>query len=325
MFIDNAEIVVRGGHGGAGKISFGKKMRSGPDGGNGGKGGDVFFEAVNDITLLLQFITKDLYEAEDGHPGEVKRKTGKDGNNLIIRLPVGTTVTDKLTGNTLFELINSGQREIVCKGGRGGRGNFEFRSSRRTTPKIAQPGLPGDVKKLILNLKLIADYGLIGLPNAGKSSLLNELTNAKSKVANYPFTTLTPNLGVFADKIIADIPGLIEGASLGRGLGISFLKHIEKVGLLIHCISCESGSPLADYGIIRKELGKYNKKLLEKPEIILITKSDLADTSKIKKIMDKLKSKSDNVQSVSIHNWESLEGLKNFLKKQISRLKLKGS
>ena len=313
MFIDEVEISVQGGHGGAGKISFGKKLKSGPDGGNGGKGGDVYFEASDDITLLSQFISKTDFSAENGYPGERNKRTGRNGSDLVTRLPVGTSVYDRNGKKLLFEMTKTNQKEIVCKGGIGGRGNYEFRSPTRTTPKFAQPGLPSEKKKLFLVLKLIADFGLIGLPNAGKSSLLNELTNAKSKVSNYPFTTLTPNLGVFNGKIIADIPGLIEGASKGRGLGISFLKHIEKVGLFLHCISSETQSPLTDYKTIRKELENYNEKLLQKPEIILITKSDLSDIRTKKKLEIIFQKKVKKVITVSIYDWESIEKLKNIL------------
>lgn len=315
MFIDEVDITIQAGHGGAGKISFGKKMGSGPDGGNGGKGGSVFLISDPDITLLSQFIGKTVFQTENGKPGERNRKTGKNGEDVEIKLPIGTSVIDKKTGEILFEMEKAGQRLLVCEGGLGGRGNFEFRSSRRTTPKFAQPGLPGEKKDISLILKLIADFGLIGLPNAGKSSLLNELTNARAKIAQYPFTTLTPNLGVIKGRIIADIPGLIEGASIGRGLGISFLKHIEKVGVLMHCISTETKDSASDYKTIRQELGNYDKRLLEKPEIILITKSDLADTDDIKKIMKKLKGKSEEILPVSIHDWESIEKLKFLLLK----------
>ncbi len=313
MLIDEADITLQGGHGGAGIVSFGKKMGSGPDGGNGGKGGNIYFLGVNDITLLTQFTHQTAFEAGLGHPGGRNRKSGKDGVDLVIMLPVGTTVIDKKTNKILFEMQSIGQRELICKGGKGGRGNYEFRNPRRTTPEFAQPGLPGEKKSLKLILKLIADFGLIGLPNAGKSSLLNELTNAKAQIANYPFTTLTPNLGVFKGKVIADIPGLIEGASEERGLGVSFLKHIEKVGVLLHCISSETIDPVADYKTILEELKNYNKELLKKSEIILITKSDLTDSHNIEKIVKKIKNKTKKVLIVSIHDWESIEKLKTVL------------
>jgi len=313
MFIDEADIVLLAGHGGSGIVSFGKKMGSGPDGGNGGAGGDISFVAVDDITLLTKFTQQSAFEAGYGHPGGRNRMSGRDGGDLEIQLPVGTTVIDKETKEILFEMAQVGQKELICKGGLGGRGNYEFRGPRRTTPQFAQPGLPGEKKSLFIILKLIADFGLIGLPNAGKSSLLNELTHAKSKVANYPFTTLAPNLGVFHGKVIADIPGLIEGASEGRGLGVSFLKHIEKVGVLLHCISVETTSPVADYQTVRQELGKYNKELLKKTEIVLLTKSDLTDAKTLAKLTKILQTKSKKILAVSIHDWESLEKIKTVL------------
>lgn len=312
MLIDEAEITLRGGHGGAGIISFGSKEGSGPDGGNGGRGGDLYLKASSDITLLNQFSQKQIFEGGRGWQGGKSRSSGKDGQDLTIEVPIGTILIDQNTQKTIAEFSTVGQTELLCKGGLGGRGNFEFRSARRTTPKFAQPGLPGDELQIKVVLKLIADFGLIGLPNAGKSSLLNELTNANAKTANYAFTTLTPNLGVLKGKIFADIPGLIEGASAGRGLGTSFLKHIEKVGVLLHCISAESDNILRDYETVRKEMQEYNRALIKKKEIILITKSDLVDKKdlvKIKKQFDKRV----KVLVVSIHDWESLEKLKNLL------------
>src|SRR5258708_18765777 len=275
MLMDVAHVVFSGGHGGRGNVSFGKKEHSGPDGGNGGRGGCLYVKATSDVTLLNQFSQETEFEAEDGNPGRRYRQSGKDGKDLTILLPIGTSGIDEETNEPLFELTKISEVVLVCEGGKGGRGNFEFRSSRRTTPEFAQTGLRGQKRKIKLELKLIANYGLIGLPNAGKSSLLNELTAAKARVANYAFTTLSPNLGVIKGRIIADIPGLIEGASEGKGLGFSFLRHIEKVGVLIHCISVESEDPIKDYEAVRTELGKYNHTLLSKPEIVVITKSDL--------------------------------------------------
>ena len=311
MFVDEAEIILKGGHGGAGIVSFGKRMGSGPDGGNGGRGGNVYLLTDADLTLLNQFTAKYLFEADDGHRGGKNRKTGKDGEHLEIRVPIGTSVIDKKSRETLFEMKKIGQRELICVGGKGGRGNYEFRNPRRTTPEFAQPGLSGERRTVVLVLKLIADFGLIGLPNAGKSSLLNELTNARVKVAAYVFTTLYPSLGVFKDKVIADIPGLIEGASFGRGLGVSFLKHIEKVGILLHCISSESKNPAKDYETVAKEMKSYNKKLAKKSEVILITKSDLTDAKALSAIKRKLKKYAPKIIAVSIHDWDSIEDLKN--------------
>ena len=313
MFVDEAEIILKGGRGGAGIGSFGKRMGSGPNGGNGGSGGNVHLVTDADLTLLNQFTAKSLFEAGDGHLGGRNRKTGKNGENLEIKVPIGTSVIDKKSLETLFEMKKVGQWELICVGGKGGRGNYEFKSPRRTAPEFAQPGLPGEIRELILILKLIADFGLIGLPNAGKSSLLNELTNARAKVADYAFTTLYPNLGVFKGKVIADIPGLIEGASFGRGLGISFLKHIEKVGTLLHCISSESKNPTKDYETFAKEMKSFNEKLTKKPEIILITKSDLTDAKALSIMKRKLKKYAPRIITVSIHDWDSIEELKNLI------------
>lgn len=314
MLIDSADIVVKGGHGGAGKVSFGKMMGSGPDGGNGGDGGSVYFVASSDITLLNQFSQKKSFMADNGIPGDKKKMSGKNAKDLELTVPVGTTVIDKRTREVMFELKEVGERRLVAKGGKGGNGNWMFRSPTLTTPKIAQPGLAGEEKKLILTLRLIADFGLIGLPNAGKTSLLNELTNANAKTANYPFTTLWPNLGIYGGKVLADIPGLIEGASEGKGLGTRFLKHIEKVGTLIHCISVESENVLKDYKTVRKELGNFNKELVTKPEVVLLTKTDLVEEKELAKMVKKLKTVNKNVFTVSIHDWDSMESVKKVIK-----------
>ncbi|CAN5287280.1 GTPase ObgE [soil metagenome] len=313
MLIDKAEVTFKGGHGGAGIVSFGKMAHSGPDGGNGGKGGDLYVVASSDITLLNQFSAEQDFEAGNGFKGGDLKKSGKGGKDLEIILPIGTSIIDKNTGIEIMSLDKVGQKELLCVGGKGGKGNWEFRGPKNTTPEFAQPGLPGEKKELILSLKLIADFGFIGLPNAGKSSLLNEVTNAKVKTANYAFTTLSANLGVLNGKYIADIPGLIEGASAGRGLGISFLKHIEKVGLLLHCVATDSIDPEKDYETIRTELGAYNSELLKKPEIILLTKSDLVEPKVLKDLIKKMKAKNKNVLPISIHDWDSIIELKKTL------------
>lgn len=321
MLLDQAEVIFKGGHGGAGKVSFGKMLRSGPDGGSGGRGGDLYVKASSDITLLNQFSQKNVFSAQNGYPGERKNKTGKDGEDIEVLLPVGTSLINKETGETILEFTKVGERKLLCKGGKGGRGNREFRSATNQAPETFQKGLPGRELSLTLSLKLIADFGLVGLPNAGKTSILNELTRAQAKIANYPFTTLSPNLGVYEGKFLADIPGLIEGASEGRGLGISFLKHIEKVEVILHCISSESADVSRDYKTVRNEMEKFNPELTKKKEIILLTKSDLIDAKTQSKLVKKLsktygsvgKTKAKKVLPVSIHDWDSLETLKSFL------------
>ena len=298
MLIDTAEITVRGGHGGAGMP---KKVK-GPDGGNGGKGGDVYVLASSDLTLLNQFSEQDVFIAQNGAMGARKHRTGKQGEDLIIQLPIGTSIIDKKTKQTLFELLKPGEKVLVCRGGRGGWGKLE-----------PDRGEPGQEFKLILNLKLIADFGLIGLPNAGKSSLLNELTNAKAKIGNYEFTTLEPNLGVFNAKYLADIPGLIEGASQGKGLGIGFLKHIEKVGMLLHCISSQSDDVIRDYETVRNEMSKFNVNIVKKPEVIILTKTDLVEPEYVVDLIKLLEKKAAKVIPVSIYDSESLENVKKIL------------
>ncbi len=304
MLVDETKINIKAGHGGPGKVSFKGKKTGGPDGGDGGKGGDVYVKTTTDIYSLGQYVSHKILEAEDGKIGGRNLSTGSDGKDLVLLMPIGTFLTDE--NGREIELTHEGQVELLAKGGIGGKGNAFFKSPSNTTPRYSQPGLSGEEKKLSLKLKLIADFGFIGLPNAGKSSLLNELTNANAKIGDYPFTTLEPNLGVVKGKVLADIPGLIEGASEGKGLGHRFLKHIEKVKLLLHCISTESDDPKRDYQIIRDELEKYNPKLLDKKEIILLTKSDL-DHPKLKKIAGK------QVIPVSIYDLDSIQALSKML------------
>lgn len=291
MLIDEARITIKAGNGGDGKVNFKSNrqtLKGGPDGGDGGDGGSIYFVAVNDISKLEQFRYTKKFKAEDGQNGKASNCTGKNGEDLVLEIPVGTIVN--YDNGTFIEFTQIKQKELIARGGGGGRGNFALKSPTLTTPKIAEKGFITKEKELFLQLKLIAHVGLIGLPNAGKTSLLNELTNASAKVANYRFTTLEPNLGVLSSgHIIADIPGLIEGASLGKGLGVKFLKHIERTQILVHCLSAESNNFLADYQIIRNEISSYSSKLAEKKEIIVITKSDLLDEQKIKEIKKEIK------------------------------------
>lgn len=310
MFIDEVDsLTLKGGHGGPGKVSFYPGLKSGPDGGNGGKGGDLYAVVTSDLTALNRYSRQKSFSGESGEKGESNRKSGKDGREVEVVFPIGTSLIDKKTNDEIV-LDDLNGKVLIAKGGLGGRGNFEFKSPRRTTPEYAQPGLEGEIREFTVVLKLIADFGLIGLPNAGKSSLLNELTAANAKVANYPFTTLEPNLGVINKKIIADIPGLIEGASSGKGLGFRFLKHIEKVKVLLHCISCESDNPKKDYVVVRKELGEFSPALLEKEEIILLTKSDTKTPEEVEKIMQTLKTFKKKIIPVSIYDLDSIEKLR---------------
>lgn len=314
MLIDEVEIILKAGHGGAGKVSFNPGKKAGPNGGNGGKGGDIYISVTSDLRALNQFSKTKIIEAENGEMGNNFQKSGRNGKDLEIIMPLGTELLD-LETEKVYKLENLDDRILICKGGIGGRGNFELKSPRNTTPMYAQKGLSGEERKFKVELKFIADFGLIGLPNAGKSSLLNELTAANAKIADYPFTTLEPNLGVWQGKVIADIPGLIEGASEGKGLGIRFLKHIEKVKLLLHGVPADSENILKDYQVVRKELEKYNPELTEKPEIIILTKTDLVDQKQIKQKITQLQKFKKKVIPVSIHDWDSLKDLEKSLKK----------
>ena len=312
MLLDEVNIKLKGGHGGPGKVSFFKGRFGGPDGGNGGKGGDVYIKVTTDLSALNQFIKTKSKVAENGEAGGSNKKFGKDGKDLEILMPRGTTIIDAKT-REMIELNELDQRILICIGGKGGKGNFELRSSVRTTPMIAQSGLEGQEKTLELKLKFLADFGLIGLPNAGKSSLLNELTGAGVRVGDYPFTTTEPNLGVYLGKVIADIPGLIEGASSGKGLGIKFLKHIEKISLILHCLPADSDDILRDYKIVKNELQIYDEKLLKKKEIILLTKSDMVDEKTLKKQIAVLKKIKTKILPISIYDFDSIENLKKLL------------
>jgi len=309
MLVDEVDIILKGGHGGAGKVSFYPKEKAGPDGGNGGKGGDLYIKTVSDLTALNQYSNKKFLAAENGQKGGTFLKFGRNGKDMVITMPVGTTLIEKESGEKI-NLDEVEQVVLVAKGGLGGRGNADFKSSRNTTPRYAQPGLPGEEKHFEVVLQLIADFGLIGLPNTGKSSLLNELTSANIKTAEYPFTTLEPNLGVTDGKILADIPGLIAGASEGKGLGIKFLKHIEKVETLLHCITVDSPDVVGDYETVWKEMEAFSREIRKKKEIIIITKTDLADPEAVKEKERILKKFKKQVVSVSIHDWDSLKNLK---------------
>ena len=312
MLIDEAEITVLGGNGGSGKASFFPGLKSGPDGGNGGKGGDVYAALSTDITALNRYASQKKYKAKHGYPGGGFLRDGKDGEDLYIPVPPSTTIID-LDTQKEFEITVDNPQVLLCRGGKGGKGNNALKSSTRVAPRVAQAGEVGEQKRFKLILKLIADFGLIGLPNAGKSSLLNELTNAQVKTANYPFTTLEPNLGVVGSKVIADIPGLIEGASKGKGLGIKFLKHIEKVSLLLHCIAADSPNVQQDYVTVRKELEGYSEALLHKQEIIVLTKIDLVSDADITRQINMLSEYKKKNVTLSIHDWDKIEELKHLL------------
>ncbi len=316
MLVDDVTITVKAGDGGNGAVSFlrnAQTIKGGPDGGNGGNGANVYIEGIHDISALSQFRYKKEIHAENGISGRKRNLFGRKGQDAIIQVPVGTRVTD-LSTNRIYEIEKPHNQILIARGGKGGRGNNEFKTATNQTPTFAEKGEQGEEKKLRLELLLIADVGLIGLPNAGKSSLLASLTNAHPKIGNYPFTTLEPNLGVFEGIILADIPGLIEGASRGKGLGIAFLKHIQKTKLLLHCIDATSQDVLKDYQTVRHEFENYNKELLNKKEIILLTKKDLVAKNVMKKHIQKLKRFKKEIIPVSIVDDMSLSALEEKIK-----------
>ncbi len=288
-FIDEAIITVQSGDGGRGCVSFRREKfipRGGPDGGDGGKGGDVVLVTTSRKRTLYQFRFQKHFKAKNGAHGRGKQKTGKNGQDFVIELPPGTLVTDAETGQIIKDFIKPGERLVLAKGGRGGQGNTRFKTSTNRSPRFAQPGEPAETKTIKLELKLLADVGIIGLPNAGKSTLITTVSSARPKIGSYPFTTLFPSLGVVeTDReepfVVADIPGLIKGAHKGTGLGTRFLRHIERTRILVHLIdvsAIDSDDPLHGYNTINKELAMYNQKLAEKPQIVVLNKIDLPDT-----------------------------------------------
>lgn len=282
-FIDRVVVEVRSGKGGDGAIAFLHEKyiaKGGPSGGNGGRGGSIILRANSKVTTLQNYRYSKVISAEDGGKGENKNKYGRSASDVVAELPVGTVIIEESTGQILYDLRKDGDEFVVAKGGRGGRGNACFKSSRNRAPKVAENGLPGVTKRIVLELKLLADCGIVGLPNAGKSTFLSVVTRANPEIADYPFTTIVPNLGVAESKdgrsfVIADLPGLIEGAAEGKGLGLRFLRHVERCKVLMHFISMEEGQDqYQNYLIIEEELKKYGSNLAKKPKIFVATKMD---------------------------------------------------
>lgn len=289
MFVDRAKIYVKSGDGGDGALSFRREKyipKGGPDGGDGGDGGSVIMEVDTQLTTLLDFSYNLRYIAENGRPGEGGKRSGKSGENLIVRIPPGTIIYDDDSGDVLADMVEDGQTFIVVKGGTGGKGNTKFATATRQVPRIYEEGTEGEEKNLRLELKLIADAGLVGLPNAGKSTILSVLTRATPKIAGYPFTTMSPYLGIASlgeerQLVLADIPGLIEGAHQGRGLGDEFLRHVERTRFLIHVVDMnpyDGSDPVENYNIINNELSQYSPELGKRPQIIAANKMDLPDS-----------------------------------------------
>ncbi len=291
MFVDTAKVFIQAGKGGDGAVSFRHEIyvdKGGPDGGDGGKGGDVIFEATENLNTLIDFRFKPELKAQPGTAGSKSNRHGKNGDDLIVKVPMGTLV--RRDGTVIADLTDHGQRVVVAMGGDGGFGNAHFKSSVRQTPRMAELGEPGDTFEAELELKLLADVGLVGFPNAGKSTFLSVVSNARPEIADYAFTTLTPNLGVAdiddGSLLIADIPGLIEGASQGKGLGDAFLRHVERTAVLLHLIDSYSNDIAKDYQTIRQELASYSAVLLERPEVIALTKTEGLDDDIVQMQMD---------------------------------------
>ncbi len=313
-FIDEVKLHIKAGKGGDGVVRWRQekyKPKSGPGGGNGGNGGDVYIEAVSDLSYLDYYLHTKKFQAENGDPGGNNSREGKSGDDLTLFFPRGSVLKNLETGEE-YELKKVGERILLLKGGRGGLGNEHFKSSTNTTPFEWTPGKPGKEGDFFVELRLFADVGFIGLPSAGKSTLLNNLTNAKSKIGAYDFTTLEPHLGDMHGYILADIPGLIEGASEGRGLGHKFLKHTKRTKALVHIIGLDSENPLQDYEVVRNELEKYDSELAQKEEIILLSKSDMVgDVAVLEKIKKDIAKKTGRkVFTMTAYDDESIKTFK---------------
>lgn len=328
-FIDELDLHLKAGKGGDGVVRWlhlkGKEY-SGAAGGNGGRGGSVYIEGVRDITALSGYMHEKKYAARNGFAGKGTSKEGANGEDLVMKFPVGSVVTNKHTGE-VWELLVEGERHQVLKGGSNGYGNEHFKGSKNVTPMQSTKGKPGEEADFHIELRLVVDAGLIGMPNAGKSSLLNELTGAHAKVGSYAFTTLNPNLGVLYGYILADIPGLIEGASGGKGLGHQFLRHATRTKIILHCISLEHENLAEVYKTIREELAAYSEELAEKPERVILTKTDLVDAKELakkkKEFAKATKIPEKKILTVSVYDDEALKELGEVLTKVLASTKEK--
>lgn len=325
MFIDRAKIEVRSGKGGDGAIAFLHEKyieKGGPSGGNGGRGGSIYFVARANLNSLIAYRHSRVVIAKDGEKGGNKNQYGRKADDIYLEVPVGTVITDQITNEVLADLNEDGKEALIAKGGRGGRGNAAFKSSRQRTPKIAENGLPGQTLTLILELRLIADVGLVGFPSVGKSTLLSILSEAKPEIADYPFTTLSPNLGVvnygnFESFVLADLPGLIEGAHLGKGLGHDFLRHIKRCKIIVHVVSMDGErDPINDYKLINNELSSYDELLANKKMIVVASKMDEDGAIERKEAFDK----ELGIKSIGISALTH-EGLKELINKIVETLK----
>ena len=330
MFIDVAKIELKAGKGGDGSVAFRREKyepSGGPAGGDGGDGGSIIIVGDKDIKTLMDYSYKSIYKAESGGDGRNKKQFGKKGEDLILKVPVGTLVKDYDTDTVIYDLKHDKEEFVICKGGKGGKGNVHFKSSIRQAPRFAEPGAKGEEKTIKLELKLLADVGLIGLPNVGKSTLLSIMSNARPKIANYHFTTLEPNLGVckVGEKsfVLADIPGLIEGASEGLGLGHDFLKHIERTKILVHVLDIsgsEGRNPIEDFELINSELASYNIKLNDKKMLVVLNKTDLGAEDNIKEFREKYSGKVDEIVEISAATTENVDKLMYLIADTLDRI-----
>jgi GTPase len=329
MFIDYVEIEVSAGNGGKGAVTFRREKyvpKGGPSGGNGGRGGNVIIKAYHNLSTLLDFRYKRIYKAGSGDPGASSLKDGKSGEDVYIKVPVGTIIKDFQSGEVLYDLDEDGKEIIIAKGGKGGRGNSNFATPTNQAPRYAEPGTEGELKKIILELKLIADVGLVGFPNAGKSTLISRISAARPKIADYPFTTLEPNLGIVRYKdylsfTVADIPGIIEGAHQGKGLGHQFLRHIERTRILLVLIDITSEDYQKDYNILINELKSYSTELVKKQKFAALSKADLASDADLGKLRKKKLRNSDSKTLVfSAVTGEGIPELLDFLWRELEQL-----
>lgn len=332
-FIDEAKIYVKAGDGGRGCVSFRREKyvpKGGPDGGNGGKGGDVIFIADNRLSSLLDFQYKREFSADRGQHGMGSLCSGKNGEDLVIKLPIGTLIKDQETGEILSDLTHDNETFLCCKGGRGGKGNAHFATSTHQTPRFAQPGEAGTERHLKLELKLLADVGIIGFPNAGKSTLISHISAAKPKIADYPFTTLMPHLGIvqygdFGGFVVADIPGLIEGAHEGKGLGIKFLKHIERTRLFIHVLDLSpftERDPKEDFKVVNNELRSFNPELAAREQVVALNKVDITEAAeRLPELLNFFEGLGIKVFPISSATGKGLGDLVNHVGKEVERLK----
>jgi GTP-binding protein len=337
MFVDEARIRVKAGDGGNGCMAFRREKfvpRGGPSGGDGGHGGDVIMESSERHNTLVHFRFNPEYKGERGRHGEGSNKTGREGDNVVLKVPVGTIVYDELTGELVHDFSSPDDRVVIARGGRGGRGNARFATSVHQAPREHEEGRPGEERALRLELKLLADVGLVGYPNAGKSTLISRISAARPKIADYPFTTLQPNLGVVlvgeppddVSFVVADIPGLIEGASEGAGLGVQFLRHIERTRLLVHLVDVSDASgrpdPVQDYELITRELANFGSGLDSKPTIVAASKIDTANKDKLAKLKRYCKRKKLDMFAISAVTGEGIEELKWAMAKKLTELRV---